>query len=97
MHDLAKSVADQALVKAVIDLGQTLGIEVMAEGVETDADRLILRSLGCKVAQGFLFSAALPMAEALAFNAERSGTSLAAEAIFDPAPPLRDPRSGSAA
>jgi diguanylate cyclase (GGDEF)-like protein len=96
VRDLAKSVEDQALVKAVIDLGRTLGIEVMAEGVETDADRMILRSLGCTVAQGFLFSPALPTQEALAFEAGHSGSPAAAEAIFDPAGPSRR-RSDNAA
>ncbi|WP_027165753.1 GGDEF domain-containing phosphodiesterase [Mesorhizobium sp. WSM3224] len=91
VRDLAKSVEDQALVEAVIGLGRTLGIEVMAEGVETDADRMILRSLGCVIAQGYLFSAALPMRDALAFDA--AGKS-AAEAHFEP---RRNPRSGNAA
>ncbi|RUX13865.1 EAL domain-containing protein, partial [Mesorhizobium sp. M2A.F.Ca.ET.042.01.1.1] len=88
VRDLAKSVEDQAVVEAVIGLGRTLGIEVMAEGVETDADRMILRSLGCMIAQGYLFSSALPMRDALAFDAA------AAEVIFEP---LRNPRSGNAA
>ncbi|RAZ87006.1 GGDEF-domain containing protein [Mesorhizobium hawassense] len=88
VRDLAKSVEDQALVEAVIGLGRTLGIEVMAEGVETDADRMILRSLGCMIAQGYLFSPALPMRDALAFDPT------GAEVVFEP---LRSPRSGSAA
>lgn len=97
VRDLAKSVEDQAVVKAVIDLGRTLGIEVMAEGVETDADRLILRSLDCMIAQGFLFSAALPMHDALAFDL-RHFRSAASNAVFDPAGvPLRYPQTGSAA
>jgi diguanylate cyclase (GGDEF)-like protein len=91
VRDLAKSVEDQALVEAVIGLGRTLGIEVMAEGVETDADRMILRSLGCMIAQGYLFSAAMPMRDALAFDA--AGKS-AAEAHFEA---QRNPRSGNAA
>jgi len=96
VRDLAKSVEDQALVKAVIDLGRTLGIEVMAEGVETDADRMILRSLGCMVAQGYLFSPALPIHDALAFDAGRAG--VAAKTFFDAAElSMRKPRSGSAA
>ncbi|QKC95715.1 putative bifunctional diguanylate cyclase/phosphodiesterase [Mesorhizobium sp. NZP2298] len=94
VRDLAKSVEDQALVKTVIDLGRALGIEVMAEGVETDADRLILRSLDCMVAQGFLFSPALPAPEALAYEAAHSSRTLAAEALFDPAARRQ---SGSAA
>jgi len=92
VRGLAKSVEDQALVKTVIDLGRALGIEVMAEGVETDADRLILRSLDCMVAQGFLFSPALPAPEALAYEAAHSSQSLAA--LFDPA---NRRQSGSAA
>ena len=88
VRDLAKSVEDQAVVEAVIGLGRTLGIEVMAEGVETDADRMILRSLGCMIAQGYLFSAALPMRDALAFDAA------GAEVVFEP---RRNPRSGTAA
>ncbi|WP_292120654.1 EAL domain-containing protein [Mesorhizobium sp.] len=96
VRDLARSVEDQALVKAVIDLGRTLGIEVMAEGVETDADRLILRSLDCMIAQGFLFSAALPMRDALAFEPRHFDNSAEAKAAFDSAGrPLR--RTGSAA
>ncbi|MDX8454658.1 EAL domain-containing protein [Mesorhizobium sp. VK9D] len=89
VRDLAKSLEDQAVVEAVIGLGRTLGIEVMAEGVETDADRMILRSLGCMIAQGYLFSAALPMRDALAFDATG-----AAEARFEP---RRNSRSGNAA
>ncbi|MCT2578193.1 EAL domain-containing protein [Mesorhizobium sp. P16.1] len=49
----------------MIDLGRTLGIEVMAEGVETEADRQTLHKLGCKTAQGFLFSKAVPLSQAL--------------------------------
>ncbi len=70
VRNLSKSAEDQALVKAVIDLGQALEIDVMAEGVETDEDRLILVSLGCLIAQGYLFSAAVPMDRALSFTLE---------------------------
>ncbi|MGX9147741.1 putative bifunctional diguanylate cyclase/phosphodiesterase [Mesorhizobium sp. 128a] len=98
VRDLAKSVQDQALVKAVIDLGRTLGIEVMAEGVETDADRRILQSLDCMIAQGFFFSAALPIRDALAFDAGHPDSSAAAKTLFDPAEAsLRRSKTGSAA
>lgn len=65
IRGLADSREDQALVKAVIELGTSLGIEVMAEGVETEADRKTLVSLGCRTAQGYLFSKAIPPAQAL--------------------------------
>ncbi|WP_164987235.1 MULTISPECIES: putative bifunctional diguanylate cyclase/phosphodiesterase [Mesorhizobium] len=65
IRGLAKSREDRLLVKTVIDLGRTLGIEVMAEGVETEADRQTLLKLGCRTAQGFLFSRAVPLNQAL--------------------------------
>ncbi|MFC6489204.1 putative bifunctional diguanylate cyclase/phosphodiesterase [Nitratireductor sp. GCM10026969] len=65
IRSLAKSREDQLLVKTVIDLGNKLGIEVMAEGVETEANRRILQTLGCRAAQGFLFSKAIPPQHAL--------------------------------
>ncbi len=65
VRDLPKSSEDQLLVKAVIDIGRSLDIEVMAEGVETEAMRSALQSLGCRMAQGYLFSKALPAGQAL--------------------------------
>ncbi|HEY5431114.1 MAG TPA: EAL domain-containing protein, partial [Solirubrobacteraceae bacterium] len=49
-------------VGAAVELGHTLGLSVVAEGVETDAQLAQLRELGCDGAQGFLISA--PMSEA---------------------------------
>ncbi len=62
---ISMSPDDQLLVKTVIDLSLALEIEVMAEGVETEEDCQTLRDLGCKTAQGFLFSPALPMDDAI--------------------------------
>ncbi|WEX11957.1 EAL domain-containing protein [Chelativorans sp. AA-79] len=64
---LAESREDQLLVKAVIDVGRALGIDVVAEGVERKADQQLLRALGCKTAQGFLFSKAIPAEQAVGF------------------------------
>ncbi len=47
---------DRAIVRAVLTLGRELGLEVVAEGVETPAQRRALLDLGCTVAQGYLFS-----------------------------------------
>lgn len=44
------------IVESVITLGHSLGITVTAEGVETDAQRMMLESAGCDLLQGFLFS-----------------------------------------
>jgi diguanylate cyclase (GGDEF)-like protein/PAS domain S-box-containing protein len=60
--DVLHDHADAAIVRAIIDMAHTLGFLVVAEGVETQAQATLLRSLGCEQAQGYYFSR--PMAEA---------------------------------
>jgi diguanylate cyclase (GGDEF)-like protein/PAS domain S-box-containing protein len=54
---------DRAIVRAVLALGGELGLEVVAEGVETPAQRRALLDLGCTIAQGYMFSRPRPAAE----------------------------------
>ncbi len=51
---------DSAIVRAIVSLGHALGLELCAEGVETDEQRRELVSLGCHRAQGYLFSPPIP-------------------------------------
>lgn len=51
---------DNAIVDAVLHLGRSLGIEVVAEGIETKEQEAILKALGCEFGQGFLYSQAIP-------------------------------------
>jgi diguanylate cyclase (GGDEF)-like protein len=53
---LASDLGDLAVVRAIVDLGHSLGLSVVAEGVEQDATRDQLVEMGCDVAQGFLIS-----------------------------------------
>jgi len=55
---------DERLVRMIISLAHELGLEVVAEGVETELQRAALIALGCGAAQGYLFSAGVD--EALA-------------------------------
>ncbi|MEO6354281.1 MAG: EAL domain-containing protein [Burkholderiaceae bacterium] len=52
-----------AIVTAVIAMAKSLGMEVVAEGIETDAQRMFLKRLGCSHGQGFLFSRPVPADE----------------------------------
>ena len=56
-----------AIVSAVITLGHTLNLKVIGEGVETEAQLLKLRQLGCDEIQGFLFSRPVPDQEFVDF------------------------------
>ena len=63
VKDLEKSKDDKALTEAIIVMAHKLGIKTIAEGVETEAQRDLLKSFGCDYVQGFLYSPAIPAAE----------------------------------
>ena len=54
--DLETSADARAVVDAVVQLAKALGLKVVAEGVETEQQQQILRSLGCDELQGYLFA-----------------------------------------
>jgi diguanylate cyclase (GGDEF)-like protein len=60
---IVNSEAQRQLVGSIIDIGKSLGIEVLAEGVETLEHAKILRKLGCDALQGYAFAQAMSAAE----------------------------------
>lgn len=63
VRDLPDDQEDAAIATAVVALGNSLGLEVVAEGVETDAQRRFLVEQGCPRGQGYLFSRPVPASE----------------------------------
>lgn len=61
--DMLEDESDASIVRAVIGLADALSIDLVAEGVETEAQADFLRECGCKVAQGYLFGRAMPAKE----------------------------------
>jgi diguanylate cyclase (GGDEF)-like protein/PAS domain S-box-containing protein len=53
---VAKSTEDSALARGILTLGQTLGLETVAEGIETAEQLAALRELGCQLGQGYYFA-----------------------------------------
>ena len=60
---LTRDRRDAVIVETILDVGRRLGMEVVAEGVETEEQRERLLELGCRRGQGFLFSRPLPAHE----------------------------------
>ncbi len=67
---LGEDADDREIVSAIIAMGRNMGMAVMAEGVETMAQRDFLRAHGCGYAQGYYYARPLPAGEAAAWRVE---------------------------
>ncbi len=101
--DLASSAEARSIAQAIVQMAHTLDLRVVAEGVETEAQRDILLALECDELQGFLFARPMP-AQALALwasddrsESSRSQPSVFRASLFEPtAPaPMIDARPGT--
>jgi EAL domain-containing protein (putative c-di-GMP-specific phosphodiesterase class I) len=76
--NMHQSSDDAVIVRSTIDLGRNLGLQVVAEGVETEEGWQELIDLGCDVAQGYFLSRPVPAAELGDWLRERTAASTAA-------------------
>jgi EAL domain-containing protein (putative c-di-GMP-specific phosphodiesterase class I) len=72
VRDILSHPNDAAIAKTIVALAQSLGLSVIAEGVETEGQREFLRDNGCVTCQGFLFSRPVPLEDFEAFARQSS-------------------------
>lgn len=60
VNDLETDPEDQAIASTIVSMGRNLNLTVLAEGIETREQLLLLRDMGCEMGQGFYFSRAVP-------------------------------------
>ncbi len=77
VQDMRSSESNRLFVSTIAQLGRGLSKNVIAEGIETEEDLLLVRASGCSHAQGFLFARPMRAADVPAFI-ERAGTARAA-------------------
>jgi EAL domain-containing protein (putative c-di-GMP-specific phosphodiesterase class I) len=63
-----------AIVRAIVDLGRHLGLEVVAEGVEDQATWNLLASMGCDLVQGWHLGRPMPVAELVPWLRAHAGS-----------------------
>ncbi len=79
VQGMGTDLSDLAIVRAIVDLGHSLALRVVAEGVEEEAARDALREMDCDEAQGFLISRPMPLDRFEAWLQARTVS------IYDPA------------
>jgi diguanylate cyclase (GGDEF)-like protein/PAS domain S-box-containing protein len=72
IQSMAASVQQRELVQGIVGLADVLGLQVIAEGIETVHERDLAARIGCASGQGFLFSPALPVHDAQRWLARRT-------------------------
>jgi len=73
VEDIGEDIDGQVICDATIGLAHALGLTLVAEGVETEAQLDYLKARGCDLVQGYLFSRPLPAAEVEAVIRQRNG------------------------
>ena len=72
IRPMDKSEKQLNLVKSIVDIGKSLGVQIVAEGVETMEHVRLLRSLGCDILQGYVFAKPMSAEDLIVFTKSRA-------------------------
>jgi EAL domain-containing protein (putative c-di-GMP-specific phosphodiesterase class I) len=67
VNDISQGGSSAAIIRALIGLGKSMNLKIVAEGIETEEQAAFLRELGCDVAQGYLYAKPLSLEDARSF------------------------------
>ncbi|MBU6475427.1 MAG: EAL domain-containing protein [Alphaproteobacteria bacterium] len=67
IRSMGLDLSSKVLVKSIIGLAHSMGIKVIAEGIETREEAALLKEMGCEECQGYWFAKPMPLADALTF------------------------------
>ena len=84
VETIGSSGQQRALVEGIVWLAATLGLQVIAEGIETEDDRRLLQDLGCPMGQGYLFSPPVKQDRSLAWRVDAASAAASVPAIASP-------------
>jgi EAL domain-containing protein (putative c-di-GMP-specific phosphodiesterase class I) len=99
VHNLGQGSADSALIRSVVELGEALDMQIIAEGIEGQGQLDSVTGLRCDVGQGYFFSPPLDagaMGEMLAGDSLAAANEAAAAEAASPTPPAPPRLSGAA-
>jgi len=80
---IEQSKRDRVIVESTIDLAHALGLQAIAEGIETQSQYEVLRHLGCDVGQGYFIAKPLPLERLLDWHRARAGNSPASRTTME--------------
>ncbi|MEJ2694785.1 MAG: EAL domain-containing protein, partial [Candidatus Thiodiazotropha sp.] len=80
VRDIESDEDDRAIIRTVVAMGQSLGVRVLAEGVEQSSQLALLCQMGCDEAQGHLFSRPLRASEIARLLSENAFTAILEQA-----------------
>jgi len=73
VKEIEANKSDHRIAKAIVELGKSLDLTIVAEGVETEGQRSLLKELDCDQMQGFLFSPPVSTAKTLSLICQANG------------------------